>query len=331
MKALITGVAGQDGTLLSEMLLADGYEVVGLVKPDHDYSTYLKYTPTAEVLECDLGDPNTLEQLIIDAAPDEIYNFGGISSLVEASANPELTHKVNVGAVEAILAGMKTLASRARGTTATVRFVQAASGTVFEGTETSPQDERTTRCPVTPYAVAKAQTLELIDVARTQGLFATAAILYNHESPLRGEGFVTRRITQGVAKIAAGQQEFLELGNLDVSRDWGWAPDYVRGMRAMIAANTPHDYVLATGQSHELKDFIALAFKAAGIEDWQPLVRTNDDFRRQTDPTLLRGDSSRAYKELGWQHTKSFEEIAQAMVAYDQLLLNDPQALWHEH
>ena len=330
MKALITGVAGQDGTLLSQMLLADGHEVVGLVKPDHDYTTYSKYAPTAEVLECDLGDPNALEQLVIDVAPDEIYNFGGISSLVEASANPELTHIINVVAVEAILAGMKTLASRARGTTATVRFVQAASGTVFEGTEISPQDERTPRCPVTPYAIAKAQTLELIDIARAQGLFATAAILYNHESPLRGESFVTRRITHGVAKIAAGQQEFLELGNLDVSRDWGWAPDYVRGMRAMLAAKAPHDYVLATGQSHELKDFITQAFKAAGIHDWQSVVRTNDDFRRQTDPTLLRGNSTRAYKELGWQHTKSFEGIVEAMVAYDQLLLTDPEALWRE-
>jgi len=326
MRALITGVAGQDGTLLSQMLIADGFEVVGLVKPGHDTATLLSYAPSITLLSCDLGDPIQLESMILDLQPDQIYNLGGISSLIEAAAHLEVTQRVNVGAVEAILSASRQLASR----NFKLRFVQAASGTVFEGTEISPQDEFTPRSPVTPYAVGKARTLELIDAARAEGLFATAAILYNHESPLRGEGFVTRRITQGVARIAAGQQDFLELGNLDVSRDWGWAPDYVRAMRLMLSAETPHDYVLGTGESHELKDFIQLAFKAAGISDWHSLVRSNDDLRRHTDPTLLRGNSSRAYAELGWQHTKSFEEIAQSMVQYDQLLLDEPQALWHE-
>ena len=284
MKALITGVAGQDGTLLSQQLLAEGFEVVGLVKPGHDTSTLLRYAPQITVVSCDLGDPIQLEQLIIDQRPDQIYNLGGISSLVEAAEQPELTRRINVGAVESILSATRQLAQQGF----QLRFV------------------------------------------RSEGLFATAAILYNHESPLRGEGFVTRRITQAVARIAAGQQAFLELGNLDVSRDWGWAPDYVRAMRLMLAAEVPHDYVLATGQSHELTDFIAVAFKAAGIDDWQSLVRSNDDLRRHTDPTLLRGDSSRAYAELGWQHTKNFQEMAQSMVRYDQLLLDEPTALWHE-
>ena len=326
MKALITGVAGQDGTLLSQLLLADGFEVVGVVKPGHDTSALLRYAPQIILRSCDLGDPAELEQLIIDVEPDELYNLGGISSLAEAAAHPDLTRRINVGAVESILAAARTLSTKGR----ELRFVQAASGTVFEGTEVSPQDELTPRCPLTPYAIGKAQTLELIDAARADGLFATAAILYNHESPLRGEGFVTRRITQAVARIAAGRQEYLELGNLDVSRDWGWAPDYVRAMRLMLASDVPHDYVLATGQSHELTDFIALAFKAAGISNWLSLVRSNDDLRRHTDPTLLRGDSSRAYAELGWRHTKTFEEMAQSMVRYDQLLLDDPTALWRE-
>ncbi|MDO9484510.1 MAG: GDP-mannose 4,6-dehydratase [Actinomycetota bacterium] len=326
MQALITGVAGQDGTLLSQQLLADGFDVVGLVKPGHDTATFLRYAPKTRILECDLADPVALEQLILDLAPDQIYNLGGISSLAEAAAHPEVTQRVNVGAVESILAAMKQLARRH----SDVRFVQAASGTVFEGIEVSPQDERTPRCPITPYGIGKAATLELIDQARADGLFATAAILYNHESPLRGEGFVTRRITRAVARIAAGQQEFLELGNLDVSRDWGWAPDYVRAMRLMLGSEVPHDYVLGTGESRELTEFIALAFKAAGIDHWQPLVRSSDDRRRHTDPALLRGDSSRAYAELGWRHTKSFEDIARSMVKYDQLLLDDPTALWHE-
>jgi len=326
MRALITGVAGQDGTLLSQMLLADGYEVIGLVKPGHDITSFQRYAPAAIVQPCDLGDSLSLERLIIDVSPDEIYNLGGISSLSEAAAHPELTRRINVGAVEVMLKAIGHLARLGK----EVRFVQAASGTVFEGTEVSPQDELTPRCPLTPYAIGKAETLERIDASRREGLFATAAILYNHESPLRGEGFVTRRITQAVARIAAGHQESLELGNLDVSRDWGWAPDYVRGMRAMLRADVPHDYVLATGESHELTEFIALAFQAVGISEWRPLVRSVDDLRRHTDPTLLRGDSSRAYSELSWQHTRSFAEIASAMVAYDQLLLDDPQALWHE-
>ena len=326
MKALITGVAGQDGTLLSQQLLSEGFDVVGLVKPGMDTATLLRYAPQVTVVECDLGDAIALEELIVGQRPDQIYNFGGISSLVEAAAYPDITRRINVGAVESILSATRQLAEQGF----QPRFVQAASGTVFEGTELSPQDERTPRCPLTPYAIGKAQTLELIDAARADGLFATAAILYNHESPLRGEGFVTRRITQAVARIAAGRQEFLELGNLDVSRDWGWAPDYVRAMRLMLAAEVPHDYVLATGDSHELTDFIAVAFKAAGIDDWPPLVRSNDDLRRHTDPTLLRGDSGRAYRELGWRHTKNFEEIAQSMVRYDQLLIDEPTALWHE-
>jgi len=308
------------------MLLADGYEVIGLVKPGHDISGYQRYAPDAVVRSCDLRESQQLQDLIVDLRPDEIYNLGGISSLSEAAAHPDVTSEVNVGAVDAILDAVRQL-DRA-GTH--VRFVQAASGTVFEGTEISPQDELTPRCPLTPYAIGKAQTLERIDAARADGLFATAAILYNHESPLRGESFVTRRISQGVARIAAGQQELLELGNLDVSRDWGWAPDYVRGMRAMLQSDVPHDYVLATGHSHELTEFIELAFAAVGIADWQALVRSVDDLRRHTDPTLLRGDSSRAYAELGWQHTRTFAEIASSMVAYDQLLLDDPQALWRE-
>lgn len=325
VRALITGAAGQDGILLARMLERDGVEVVGLVRDPADAADLLRYAPRTTVVGCDLGDGPALRRLVVELAPDRIFNLGGISSIMESVREPELTHRVNVGAVEAILAAMREL-----GPASGTRFVQAASGTVFEGAETSPQDERTPRSPRTPYALAKARTLELVDEAREQGLFATAAILYNHESPLRGPGFVTRRITQGAAAIAAGRQELLELGNIDVSRDWGWAPDYVRGMRLMAEAPAPHDYVLATGVSHELTDFIDLAFRAAGIDDWRAVVRTSDELRRQTDPTLLRGDSSRAYAELGWEHTVGFAGIAEAMVRYDERLLADPTALWFE-
>jgi GDPmannose 4,6-dehydratase len=324
--ALITGAAGQDGILLSQMLLADGYRVRGLVKPGMDSSVLHRYAARVEVVSCDLGDPDALRAVIAADVPDEIYNLGGISSIMESVNNPQMTHQVNVGAVETILGAMAELAPL-RG----CRFVQASSGTIFEGSEVPFQNESTPRVPHTPYALAKAEAMERITAAREdQGLFASAAILYNHESPLRGSGFVTRRITEGAAQIAAGLTDVLELGNIDVCRDWGWAPDYVRGMRLMMAADQPGDYVLATGEINWLKDFLRLAFEAAGIADWQDHVHTRDDLRRTTDPTVLRGDSAKAQRELGWSRTRTFPDIAEAMVAYDMQLLKEPAALWHE-
>ncbi len=324
-RALITGAAGQDGILLSQMLLADGYRVTGLIKPGTSGSTLHAYAPQVEVVDCDLGDPVALKGVVASTAPDEIYNLGGVSSIMESVNQPEMTHRVNVEAVAAILEAIKALPH------AGCRFVQAASGTIFEGSDTEPQDESTARAPRTPYAKAKAEAMDLIAAARADdGLHASSAILYNHESPLRGSGFVTRRITEGAARIAAGLQESLELGNIEVCRDWGWAPDYVRGMRLMMAADTADDYILATGETHWLKQFLEIAFTAAGIDDWQDHVITREDLRRSTEPTVLRGNSAKAYAALGWQHTKSFAEIAESMVAYDMRLVGDPQLLWHE-
>lgn len=326
MHALITGAAGQDGILLSQMLLADGYRVTGLIKPGTSGAVLHAYSPQVDVLDCDLGDAAQLRTILRATEPDEIFNLGGVSSIMESVNHPEMTHRVNVEAVAAILDVVAQL-SESR----PCRFVQAASGAIFEGSEESPQDENTPPAPQTPYAVAKAATLEMIrDARETRGLHASAAILFNHESPLRGSGFVTRRITEGAARIAAGVQGSLELGNIDVRRDWGWAPDYVRGMRMMMAVDKPSDYILATGQTHSLQDFLRLAFLAAGIGDWKSHVTTRDDLRRSTDPTVLCGDSTRATSELGWRHTKTFAQIAEAMVAYDMRLLKEPQALWHE-
>lgn len=322
--ALITGAAGQDGILLSQMLLADGYRVTGMIKPGMSGAVLHAYAPQVDVIDCDLADNDGLRALIAKVRPDEIYNLGGVSSIVESVNHPEMTHRVNVGAVEVILDAIADLGNGCR-------FVQAASGTIFEGSVVEPQTEQTPRSPRTPYAVAKAETLDLVATARDErGLHASAAILYNHESPLRGSGFVTRRITEGAARIAAGLQENLELGNLDVRRDWGWAPDYVRGMRLMAAATEPDDYVLATGETHGLEEFLALAFDEVGISDWRPLIETRDDLRRTTDPTVLRGDSTKAYERLGWSHTRTFSDIAREMVDYDVRLIKDPQALWHE-
>lgn len=321
--ALITGAAGQDGILLAGMLAAEGYRVVGLIKPGTSADVLRAYVPAVEVVDVDLADSGGLTTLITSMAPDEIYNLGGVSSITESVEQPELTRRVNVGAIETILDAMRLL-PRSCG------LVQAASGAVFEGTDTEPQSETTPMAPRTPYAEAKAETIALIRAARHDGLRASSAILYNHESPLRGSGFVTRRITEAAARIAAGLQDTLELGNIEVSRDWGWAPDYVRGMRLMMAADEPDDYVLATGVAHTLAEFLAVAFAAAGCGDWREYVVTRDDLRRVTDPTLLRGDSTKAVETLGWQHTRSFPEIAEAMVDFDCRLVREPQALWRE-
>ena len=208
------------------------------------------------------------------------------------------------------------------------KIFQASSASIFEGVDVIPQTERTARSPKSPYAVSKADAMQLVDQARDRGIFATSAILYNHESPLRGPGFVTRRISMAVARIARGLQEFLELGDVEVARDWGWAPDYVRAMRLMVQAEVPHDYVLATGISHRLSFFLEKAFGAAGVADWRDRVVTKSDRVRKADTNKLVGDSHAAYTELGWRHTVDFDSIAKRMVRHDVELLDDPSALW---
>ena len=321
--ALITGAAGQDGILLSQLLAAEGYRIVGVIKPGTSGAVLHAYAPQVEVVDCDLADLEGLADLVAHIGPDEVYNLGGVSSIVESVNHPEMTHRVNVEAVATLLDAIAALPRPCA-------LVQAASGTVFEDSPTAPQNESTPRAPRTPYACAKAETLDLVATARAAGVHASAAILYNHESPLRGSGFVTRRITEGAARIAAGLQETLELGNIEVCRDWGWAPDYVRGMRAMASATTPDDYILATGEAHWLQEFLQIAFSAVGIDDWTQVVVTREDLRRSTDPVALRGDSTKAYRELGWRHTRTFAQIAEEMVAYDVRIVREPQALWHE-
>jgi GDPmannose 4,6-dehydratase len=326
-RALVTGVAGQDGTILSKSLLAEGYQVVGLIKPGTSADMLLRYAPEVNIREVELSDQDQLEKTIVDVDPHEIFNFGGISSIVESVNNPELTHSVNVGSVQAILRGMKAMKEKG----SNPKIVSAASGTIFEGVDKAPQTEETTPEPKSPYAQSKAEVINMLKAARLEDqLFASAAILYNHESPLRGEGFVTRKISMAVARISQGQQDILELGDIEVARDWGWAPDYVRCMRLMLGTATPSDFILATGISHRLSFFVQRAFSAVGINNWQDHVVSTSDNLRKVDTNLLVGDSRKAYIELGWRHTVDFDRIAAAMVKYDLELLKDPTALWRE-
>jgi GDPmannose 4,6-dehydratase len=326
VRTLITGIAGQDGTILSAMLTREGHEVIGLVKPGTDVTLVRGYAPDVLIIECDLADDVSLRKTVIDVAPDQIFNFAGISSIMESVNNPELTHQINVVAVQAIVDAMRTLSKSG---SVPPRLVAAASGTIFEGADRSPQTEASEISPASPYAKSKAEVIALLRQTRKdEGLFTVSAILYNHESPLRGPNFVTRKITMAVARIAAGLQDRLELGDIEVARDWGWAPDYVSGMRLMLSAEQPKDYLLATGISHHLAFFIGKAFTAAGVSDWRDRIVSTSEHKRNVDTNLLVGDSRAAYVELGWRHTVDFDSMAAIMVRHDMALLDDPDALW---
>lgn len=320
MRALVTGAAGQDGTILTTQLVRDGWQVVGLVKPGTDTALLRRYAPATTVVECDLGDADSLRSLVIDAAPDEVYNLGGFTAPGESWHHQDEVRRINVDAVAALLSALEELPAS--------RMFQASSASIFEGVDRSPQTERSERAPKSPYAQSKADAMALVDAARSRGIHAVCGILYNHESPLRGEGFVTRRITMAVARIAGGLQDVVELGDIETARDWGWAPDYVRAMQLMVRADVPHDYVLATGISHRLSFFLGKAFAAAGIQDWRPHVVSATDRTRAVDTNLLVGDSRAAYIELGWRHTVDFDSMAGIMVRHDMELLSDPDALW---
>lgn len=320
MRALVTGAAGQDGTILCTTLTRQGAQVIGLVKPGTNTDLLHRYAPQAELVEADLADVDVLRSLVLEAKPDEVYNLGGFTAPGDSWHHQDEVRRINVDAVAALLDAVEQLPG--------ARMFQASSASIFEGVDRSPQTERSERSPKSPYAVSKSDAMDLVNAARDRGVHAVAGILYNHESPLRGEGFVTRRITVAVARIAAGLQDVVELGDVDTARDWGWAPDYVRAMQLMVRADVPHDYVLATGISHRLSFFLQKAFAAAGIRDWQQHVVSSTDRTRPVDTNILVGDSRAAYLELGWRHTVDFDSMAGIMVRHDMALLEDPDALW---
>lgn len=320
MRILITGSAGQDGTILATQLARQGHQIVGLIKPGTSGELLLRYVPDATVIECDLADDLLLGSTIREFEPSEIYNLGGFTSPGESWDNEDEVLRINVESVRAILDAARSVDN--------ARVFQASSASVFEGADVIPQTERTTPSPKSPYARSKVAAMDLVDQARKNGLFAVCGILYNHESPLRGEQFVTRRVSMAVARIAAGLQQSLELGDIEVARDWGWAPDYTRAMTLMLRTDVPHDYVLATEISHRLSFFLTKAFAAVGIEDWRDFVVSSVDRKREVDTNLLVGNSTAAYRELGWRHTVGFDDMAAAMVRHDVALLADPNALW---
>ncbi|WP_341954163.1 GDP-mannose 4,6-dehydratase [Salinibacterium sp. TMP30] len=313
-RALITGVTGQDGSYLAELLLARGYEIHGVTRDADEV-----VTDGVIAHELNLATDSAIAELISEVEPHEIYNLAALSSVYQSWQNPGLTARLNGAVVAEMLAAVKVIHDR--GTT-DIRFIQASSAEIFGAPTQSPQNEQTTVRPTSPYGAAKAYAHGLVGAYRTAGVAASSVILYNHESPRRPETFVTRKITAAAARISAGKQDTLELGNLEAQRDWGWAPDYVDALFRAAQHSEPDDFVIATGVSHSVRDFVAAAFARAGVDDWPDRVRVSETLLRSGDAPLQLGDASKARQLLGWSPTVEFDEIVSAMVDNDLALLS---------
>lgn len=304
MKALITGVTGQDGFYLAELLNNKGYEVYGLVRR----TSQDKAIPAnVHIIEGDVTDSSGTARAIGDIKPDEIYHLGAMSHVGESFKIPSTTFQINA-------LGTINLLEAVRSTWPHARFYNAATSELF-GISPSPQSEQTTFHPRSPYAVAKlAAYWATINYREAYHLHASNGILFNHESPRRGSNFVTQKIATGVAKIALGKATGITLGNLDSSRDWGHARDYVYGMWLMLQKEWGDDYVLATGQTHSIRDFLQEAFGVVGIHDYMPYISIDKRFMRPSEVPELCGDSTKAQTELGWRPTTTFKELVKEMV-----------------
>jgi GDPmannose 4,6-dehydratase len=310
--ALVTGVTGQDGSYLAERLLSEGHAVHGLVRSEtapHEQPV----VPGVVVHHGDLADPGLWPALLAAAGPDEVYHLGGVSSVARSWADPVGTAEVTGMAAVRLLAAVQERADAG----VPVRVLLASSAELFAGSGSVPQDESTPLRPTSPYGAAKAFAHVAAGVHRLRGLRASTVILYNHESPRRPPTFVTRKITMAAARIAGGDRAPLTLGNLEARRDWGWAPDYVDAMIRAVRHEVADDYVVATGRSHTVRDFVAAAFAAAGVDDWERHVRVDPTLVRVTDSAELRGDASRARDRLGWRPTVGFQDLVGRMVAAD--------------
>ena len=313
--ALITGITGQDGGYLAERLVGEGVAVHGMVHDgDPHVADLLARVPSVVLHTGDLTDEQSLAQVVADSAPDEVYNFAGISSVAFSWERPVLTADVTAMGAARLLEQVWQHQER---TGTPVRFVQASSAEIFGDALVSPQDESTPLAPTSPYGASKAFGHQLVSVYRGRGLHAVSTILYNHESPRRPSGFVTRKITRGAAAIARGRLDRLKLGNLDARRDWGWAPDYVDAMVRAGAHDVAQDYVIATGVARSVREFVAAAFAHVGLTDWEHRVQVDDALVRPTDASELRGDASRARHLLGWAPTVTFDDIVGRMVEAD--------------
>ncbi|GAA2662988.1 GDP-mannose 4,6-dehydratase [Nonomuraea recticatena] len=320
-RALITGITGQDGSYLAEHLLASGYEVWGLARGQANprVSRMRKLLADVQVVRGDLLDQGSLISAVEKVQPDEVYNLGAISFVPMSWEQAELTAEVTGMGVLRMLEAIRVCSSRG----ASIRFYQASSSEMFGQVSETPQNERTSFHPRSPYGVAKAYGHFLTQNYReSYGMFAVSGILFNHESPRRGAEFVTRKVSLGVARIKLGLASELKLGNLEARRDWGFAGDYVRAMHLMLQADTPEDYVIGTGRTHSVRELVEAAFVAAGL-DWEQYVVDDQSLHRPAEVDLLCADPKKARTQLGWEPTVAFEELVAMMVESDLRLLTD--------
>jgi GDPmannose 4,6-dehydratase len=312
MRALITGITGQDGSYLAEFLLSKGYEVWGIVRrsSSENFERIQHIRDRVSLLEADLLDQSSLTRAIETAKPDEVYNLAAQSFVPTSFLQPVLTAQFTGTGVARILEAIRNAAPKAK-------FYQASSSEMFGKVLETPQTEKTPFYPRSPYGVAKVYGHYLtVNYRESYGMFAVSGILFNHESPRRGLEFVTRKITDGVAKIKLGLTKELRLGNLEAKRDWGFAGDYVRAMWLMLQRPEPSDYVVASGTTHTVREFCEIAFKSVGL-NYENHVVIDPAFLRPAEVDQLTGDPRRAQKELGWKPEVSFPQMIEMMVHSD--------------
>jgi GDPmannose 4,6-dehydratase len=317
--ALITGITGQDGHHLSELLHSKGYEVYGIIRGQQNPKRLRVESeqPYIKLIDADLTDPSSLMRAVQTSEPNEVYNLGAISHVGYSFKDPQLTADVTGKGVVNMLEAI-----RLSGGEKTIRFYQASTSEMFGGLDYNRPgkgyDEDSLFHPRSPYGVAKLYGHWITKNYReSYGMHASCGILFNHEGEYRGLEFVTRKISNAVARIKLGKQEHIELGNLDSKRDWGYAADYVEGMWRMLQQDKPGDYVLATGETHTIGDFLAQAFKEIGVDDWKPYVKFNKAFMRPAEVDILLGNPAKAEKVLGWKRSVDFPGLVKLMVDND--------------
>jgi GDPmannose 4,6-dehydratase len=324
-KALITGITGQDGSYLAELLLSKGYEVHGIIRRASTFNTsrleHLYTDPHTRKAALklhygDLSDASALARLVDRIQPNEIYNLAAQSHVRVSFDSPEYTTDITA-------TGAVRLLEAIRETGIKPRFYQASSSEMFGKVREIPQCETTPFYPRSPYGCAKVYAYWItVNYRESYGLFACNGILFNHESPRRGETFVTRKITRAIAHIVTGLQDKLYLGNLDAKRDWGYAQEYVEAMWLMLQQAKPDDYVVATGETHSVREFLEAAFAHAGL-DWRKYVEIDPNYYRPTEVDLLVGDASKAKKQLGWEPKTKFNDLVKLMVDADVQMVKD--------
>lgn len=310
--ALILGVTGQDGSYLADYLLSLEYEIYGLVR----YTSNINYTNIKHILDNqnfhilwgDLGDQNSLHRALVDSNPDEIYHLAAMSQVWQSFKTPQYTANITGLGTLRVLEAMREYGKK------DIKMYNAASSQMYGKMVQSPANQNTSFYPRSPYGVSKVFAYYMTkNYRQSYDMFCCSGIMFNHESPRRGKEFVTRKITYGIKQILNGKQDFIELGNIDSKRDWGYAPIFVKAMHLMLQQEQPDDYVVATGENHSVRQFLDIAFNYVGIKDWNKYIRINPELYRPAEVDVLVGDPSKI-KSIGWQYNMAFKDLVETMM-----------------